>query len=135
MKELLQISSLFVLLTTSVIAEVIPPADEVKAVLIKVEYGKDLQFRATAEDWKEIRSHMLPARIDPKPALWEGLADATIIKKDGKSLKVTVWIPARGPGAFSVEGKYYRGGNISKTLKAILDAHQRSMKRHKGEEI
>lgn len=52
MKKLLQISSLFVLLTTSVIAEVIPPADEVKAVLIKVEYGKDLKFRATAEDWK-----------------------------------------------------------------------------------
>ena len=24
---------------------------------------------------------MLPARIDPKPALWEGLANATIIKK------------------------------------------------------
>ena len=135
MKNILQVSSLFVLLTTSVIAEVIPTADEVKAVLIKVEYGKDLQFRGTDEDWKEIRSHMLPARIDPKPALWEGLADATIIKKDGKSLKVTVWIPARGPGAFSVEGKYYRGGDISKTLKAIQDAHQRSMQRHKGEEI
>ncbi|MDA8774624.1 hypothetical protein N9N13_02770 [Opitutales bacterium] len=52
MKKLLQISSLFVLLTTSVIAQVIPPADEVKAVLIKVENGKDLKFRATAEDWK-----------------------------------------------------------------------------------
>jgi hypothetical protein len=52
MKKLLQISSLFVLLTTSVIAQVIPPADEVKAVLIKVEYGNDLKFRATAEDWK-----------------------------------------------------------------------------------
>ena len=113
----------------------IPPADEVKPVLIKVEYGKDLQFRATAEDWKEIRPHMLPARIDPKPALWEGLADATIINKDGKSLKVTVWIPASGPGAFSVGGKYYRGGDSSKTLKAILDAHQRSMKGHEGEEI
>ena len=100
-----------------------------KAVLIKVEYGKDLQFRATAEDWKDIRPHMLPARIDPKPALWEGLADATIIKKDGKSLKVTVWIPARGPGAFSVGGKYYRGGDSSRTLKAIQDAHHRSMKR------
>ena len=135
MKNILQISSLFVLLTTSVIAEVIPTADEVQAVLIKVEYGKDLQFRVTAEDWKKIRSHMLPARIDPKPALWEGLADATIIKKDGKSLKVTVWMPASGPGAFSVGGKYYRGGDSSKTLKAILDAHQRSMKRHKGEEI
>ena len=129
MKDILQLSSLFVLLTTSVIAEVIPTADEVKDVLIKVEYGKDLQFRGTSEDWKEIRSHMLPARIDPKPALWEGLADATIIKKDGKSLKVTVWIPATGPDAFSVEGKYYRGGDSSKTLKAILDAHQRSMKR------
>ena len=116
-------------------AEVIPTADEVKAVLIKVEYGKDLQFRATAEDWKEIRPYMLPARIDPKPALWEGLADATIIRKDGKSLKVTVWMPATGPGAFSVGGKYYRGGNSSRTLKAIHDAHQRSMKRHKGEEI
>ena len=103
--------------------------DEVQTVLIKVEYGKDLQFQATAEDWKEIRSHMLPARIDPKPALWEGLADATIINKNGKSLKVTVWIPASGPGAFSVEGKHYRGGDSSKTLKAILDAHQRSMKR------
>ena len=135
MKNILQLSSLFVLLTTSVIAEVIPTADEVKAVLIKVEYGKDLQIRATAEDWKEIRPHMLPARIDPKPALWEGLADATIIKKDGKSLKVTVWMPASGPGAFSVGGKYYRGGDSSKTLKAIQDAHQRSMKRHKGEEI
>ena len=133
MKKLLQLSSLFVLLTTSVIAEVIPTADEVKAVLIKVEYGKDLQFRATAEDWKEIRPHMLPARIDPKPALWEGLADATIIKKDGKSLKVTMWMPARGSGAFSVGGKYYRGGDSSKTLKAILDAHQRSMKRHKAQ--
>ena len=129
MKNILQVSSLFVLLTTSVIAEVLPTADEVKAVLIKVEYGKDLQFRATAEDWKEIRPHMLHARIDPKPALWEGLADATIIKKDGKSLKVTVWMPASGPGAFSVGGKYYRGGDSSKTLKAILDAHQRSMKR------
>jgi hypothetical protein len=52
MKNILQLSSLFVLLTTSVIAEVIPTADEVKAVLIKVEYGKDLKFRATAEDWK-----------------------------------------------------------------------------------
>ena len=135
MKNILQVSSLFVLLTTSVIAEVLPTADEVKDVLIKVEYGKDLQFRGTDEDWKEIRSHMLPARIDPKPALWEGLADATIIKKDGKSLKVTVWIPATGPGAFSVGGKYYRGGDSSKTLKAIQDAHQRSMKRHKGEEI
>jgi hypothetical protein len=133
MKNILQLSSLFVLLTTSVIAEVLPTADEVKAVLIKVEYGKDLQFRATAEDWREIRSHMLPARIDPKPALWEGLADATIIKKDGKSLKVTVWMPASGPGAFSVGGKYYRGGDSSKTLKAILDAHQRSMKRHKAQ--
>ena len=134
MKNILQLSSLFVFLTTSVIAEVLPTADEVKAVLINVEYGKDLQFRATAEDWKEIRPHMLPARIDPKPALWEGLADATIIKKDGKSLKVTMWIPESGPGAFSVEGKYYRGGNSSRTLKAILDAHQRSIKRH-GEEI
>jgi len=133
MKNILQISSLFVLLTTSVIAEVIPTADEVQAVLIKVEYGKDLQFRATAEDWKEIRPHMLPARIDPKPALWEGLADATIIKKDGKSLKVTMWMPARGSGAFSVGGKYYRGGDSSKTLKAILDAHQRSMKRNKAQ--
>ena len=129
MNNILQLSSLFVLLTTSVIAEGIPTADEVQAVLIKVEYGKDLQFRATAEDWKEIRPHMLPARIDPKPALWEGLADATVIKKNGKSLKVTMWIPARGPGAFSVGGKYYRGGDSSKTLKAILDAHQRSMKR------
>ena len=135
MKKLLQISSLFVLLTTSVIAEVIPTADEVKAVLIKVEYGKDFQFRATAEDWKEIRPHMLPARIDPKPALWEGLADATIIRKDGNSLKVKMWIPVSGPGAFSVEGKYYRGGDSSKTLKAILDAHQRSAKGHKGEGI
>lgn len=135
MKKLLQISSLFVLLTTSVIAGVLPTADEVQTVLIKVEYGKDFQFRATAEDWKDIRPHMLPARIDPKPALWEGLADATIIKKDGKSLKVTVWIPVSGPGVFSVEGKYYRGGDSSKTLKAIQDAHQRSMKRHKGEEI
>ena len=135
MKNILQVSSLFALLTTSVIAEVLPTADEVKDALIKVEYSKDLQFRGTAEDWKEIRSHMLPARIDPKPALWEGLADATIIKKDGKSLKVTVWIPATGPGAFSVGGKYYRGGDSSKTLKAIQDAHQRSMKRHKGEKI
>ena len=134
MKDILQLSSLFVLLTTSVMAGVLPTADEVKAVLIKVEYGKDFQFRATAEDWKDIRPHMLPARIDPKPALWEGLADATIIKKDGKSLKVTMWIPATGPGAFSVGGKYYRGGDSSKTLKAILDAHQKSMKRH-GEEI
>ena len=133
MKNILQISSLFVLLTTSVIAEVIPTADEVQAVLIEVEYGKDIQFRATAEDWKEIRPHMLPARIDPKPALWEGLADATIIKKDGKSLKVTMWMPARGSGAFSVGGKYYRGGDSSKTLKAILDAHQRSMKRNKAQ--
>ena len=116
-------------------AGVLPTADEVQTVLIKVEYGKDFQFRATAEDWKDIRPHMLPARIDPKPALWEGLADATIIKKNGKSLKVTVWIPATGPGAFSVGGKYYRGGNSSRTLKAIHDAHQRSMKRHKGEEI
>ena len=129
MKNILQLSSLFVLLTTSVIAQVIPPADEVKAVLIKVEYGKDFQFRATAEDWKEIRPHMLPARIDPKPALCERLADATIIKKDGKSLKVAVWMPASGQGAFSVGGKYYRGDDSSKTLKAILDAHQRSMKR------
>ena len=112
----------------------LPTADEVKAVLIKVEYGKDLQFRVTAQDWKEIRTYMLPARIDPKPALWEGLADATIIRKDGKSLKVTMWIPESGPGAFSVEGKYYRGGDSSKTLKAILEAHQKSMKRH-GEEI
>ena len=135
MKKLLQISSLFVLLTTSVIAQVIPPADEVKAVLIKVEYGKDLQFRGTAEDWKDIRPHMLPARIDPKPALWEGLADATIIKKDGKSLEVKMWIPVSVPGVFSVEGKYYRGGDSSKTLKAILDAHQRSVKGHKGEGI
>ena len=133
MKNILQLSSLFVLLSTSVIAEVIPTADEVKAVLIKVEYGKDLQFRATAEDWKEIRPHILPVRIDPKPALWEGLADATIIKKNGKSLKVTMWMPASGPGAFSVGGKYYRGGNSSKTLKAILDAHQRSMKRDKAQ--
>ena len=107
----------------------LPTADEVKAVLIKVEYGKDLQFRATAEDWKEIRPHMLPARIDPKPALWVGLADATIINNDGKSLKVTMWIPATDPGAFSVERKYYRGGDSSKTLKAIQDAHHRSMKR------
>ena len=129
MKDIPQVSSLFVLLTTSVMAGVLPTADEVQTVLIKVEYGKDFQFRATAEDWKDIRPHMLPARIDPKPALWEGLADATIIKKDGKSLKVTVWIPARGPGAFPVGGKYYRGGDSSKTLKAILDAHQRSMKR------
>ena len=135
MKKLLQISSLFVLLTTSVIAEVIPTADEVKAVLIKGEYGKDFQFRATAEDWKEIRPHMLPARIDPKPALWGGLADATIIRKDGNSLKVKMWIPVSGPGAFSVEGKYYRGGDSAKTLKAILDAHQRSAKGHKGEGI
>ena len=60
MKDILQVSSLFLLLTTSVIAEVIPTADEVKAVLIKVEYGKDFQFRATAEDWKDIRPHMLP---------------------------------------------------------------------------
>ena len=60
MKDILQLSSLFVLLTTSVMAEVLPTADEVEAVLIKVEYGKDLQFRATAEDWKEIRPHMLP---------------------------------------------------------------------------
>ena len=133
MKNIIQLSSLFVLLTTSVIAEVIPTADEVQAVLIEVEYGKDIQFRATAEDWKEIRPHMLPARIDPKPALWEGLADATIIKKDGKSLKVTMWMPARGSGAFSVGGKYYRGGDSSKTLKAILDAHQRSMKRNKAQ--
>ncbi|MBT4664975.1 MAG: hypothetical protein HOB63_00485 [Opitutae bacterium] len=133
MKNILQLSSLFVLLTTIVIAEVIPTADEVQAVLIEVEYGKDIQFRATAEDWKEIRPHMLPARIDPKPALWEGLADATIIKKDGKSLKVTMWMPARGSGAFSVGGKYYRGGDSSKTLKAILDAHQRSMKRNKAQ--
>ena len=116
MKNILQLSSLFVFLSTSVIAEVIPTADEVKAVLIKVEYGKDLQFWATAEDWKEIRPHMLPARIDPKPALWEGLADATIIRKDGKSLKVTVWMPATGPGAFSVGGKYYRGGATAQGL-------------------
>ena len=133
MKDILQLSSLFVLLTTSVMAGVLPTADEVQTVLIKVEYGKDLQFRATAEDWKEIRPHILPARIDPKPALWEGLADATIIKKNGKSLKVTMWMPASGPGAFSVGGKYYRGGNSSKTLKAILDAHQRSMKRDKAQ--
>ena len=39
MKNILQVSSLFVLLSTSVIVEVIPTADEVKAVLIKVEYG------------------------------------------------------------------------------------------------
>lgn len=78
---------------------------------------------------------MLPARIDPKPALCERLADATIIKKDGKSLEVKMWIPASGPGVFSVEGKYYRGGDSSKTLKAILDAHQRSVKGHKGEGI
>ena len=129
MKDILQLSSLFVLLTTSVMAGVLPTADEVQTVLIQVEYGKDFQFRATAEDWKEIRPHMLPARIDPKPALWEGLADATIIKKDGKSLKVTVWMPATGPGAFSVGGKYYRGGDSSRTLKAIQDAHHRSMKR------
>ena len=129
MKDILQLSSLFVLLTTSVMAGVLPTADEVQTVLIKVEYGKDFQFRATAEDWKDIRPHMLPARIDPKPALWEGLADATIIKKDGKSLKVTVWMPATGPGAFSIGGKYYRGGDSSRTLKAIQDAHHRSMKR------
>lgn len=135
MKNILQLSSLFVLLTISVMAGVLPTADEVQTVLIKVGYGKDFQFRATAEDWKDIRPHMLPAKIDPKPALWEGLTDATIIKKDGKSLKVTVWIPATGPGAFSVGGKYYRGGDSSKTLKAIQDAHQRYMKRHKGEEI
>ena len=133
MKNILQLSSLFVLLSTSVIAEVLPTADEVKAVLIKVEYGKDFQFRATAEDWKEIRSHMMPARMPPKHTLflasWKGQADATIIKKDVKSLKVRMWMPASGPAHFGVGVKPYRGGNSSKTLKAILDAHQRSMKR------
>ena len=60
MKDIFQLSSLFVLLTTSVMAGVLPTADEVQTVLIKVEYGKDFQFRATAEDWKDIRPHMLP---------------------------------------------------------------------------
>lgn len=136
MKTLLQLSSPVLLLATSLIAEVIPTANEVQSVSIKITYGKDtsgIRFKANAGDWKEIRSQMLPARIDPNPALWEGLADATIIKKDGQSLSVTLWIPATGQGAFSVGGKYYRGGDSSKIMKAILDAHQKSMKRHEGE--
>jgi hypothetical protein len=136
MKTLLQLFSLVLLFAASLNAEVIPTADDVQSVSIKITYGKDtsgIKFSATAEDWKEIRLHMLPAKIEKNPALWEGLADATILKKDGQSLRVTLWIPATGSGAFSVGGDYYRGGDSSKIFKAILDAHQKSMKRLEDE--
>ena len=146
-----QLSSLFVLLSTSVIAEVILTADEVKAVLIKVEYGfghftgSSVPVHILAKWTQPLRiqegdsSHCriyLTVRMDPK--LWllieyeEGLADATIIKKNAKSLKVTMWMPASGPlpSHFpSPEGNIIAEATARRLpIKTpFLDAHQRSM--------
>lgn len=52
--------------------DVIPTADQVKSVSIKFKHPKlkDVEFNAAAGDWKAIRSNLLPAEPDPKPAKW-----------------------------------------------------------------
>jgi hypothetical protein len=131
----LKILSLVLLLANGLTAGVLPTADEVRSVSIKITYGREtsgIQFQATAEDWEKIRSTLLPAElVDPKKPkkLWEGLADVKISKKDGQSLDVLLWRPATDPGAFSVGGKTYRGGENSKIMKAILDALEESKRR------
>jgi hypothetical protein len=135
MKRIFHTTALVLLLASSVIAKVLPAAkvlptpEEVKSDSIEINYGKDtsgIHFDATAKDWQAIRRHMLPAETDPKPALWEGLAEVKILKKDGKSVRIVLWKPATGSGAFSVGGDYYRGGDSDKLLKAILKAHKKS---------
>jgi hypothetical protein len=128
MKAIFQTTILVLLFATGVTADILPTAAEVKSVTIKCHHPKldDAEFEATAGDWGEIRSHLLPADDDPKPSKWIGLGDVTIVKKDGRSIQIAIYKTSSGPGAFSIGKDYYRGGDSSKLMKAILKAFEKS---------
>jgi hypothetical protein len=111
----------------------LPEAKQVKTISIKFDHPKldDVEFDATAEDWEAIRSHLLPAEIDPKPALWEWVASVKIVTKGGQPFSLELYTPSSGPSAFSSGKKsderlYYRGGNTAAMVRAVTAAYEKS---------
>ena len=115
-------------------AEVLPTAEKVESISVKFyhrELKRDVEFKATAEDWNAIRSHLMPAKHDPNPAKWIVLGTVKMIKKDGQPFHVELYRTSGGPGAFASgdtyeQRKYFRGGKTSELLKALNAAFKKS---------
>ena len=92
-----------------------------------------MTFTATVEDWTAIRGALSPAKLDPKPALWEWLGTVTLTKKDGELFQVELYDLPYPTGAFAIGEKadgrvYYRGGKSADLVKAVIAAYDRSKK-------
>lgn len=119
-------------------ANPLPDGKQVKAISIKFDHPEldDVKFTATIEDWKAIRTTLLPAKRDENPADWEWVGTVQIVKKDGQPFRVELYAPSRDPGAFAA-GKtykqrvYYRGGKAPDLLRAVKSAYDKSKKRDK----
>lgn len=111
----------------------LPDAKDVRTVAIKFDHPKldDVEFTATPEDWKAIRAGLLPAKVDPKPSLWEWFATVTITKKDGQQFEAEIYALPYATGAFSIDKTYYRGGKSADLAKAVIAAYDKSRKNDK----
>ena len=85
------------------------------------------EFDVPPSHWSNVRSEMLPAEVDRSEviAVWEVLGSVKMVTKNGREITVDVYnVP--DVGAFSIDGKYFRGGNSEALLAAIEKAHAAS---------
>lgn len=108
----------------------LPDAKDVKTVAIKFDHPEldDVEFTATPEDWMAIRTGLLPAKVDPKPSLWEWFATVLITKNDGQQFEADFYALPYATGAFSIDKTYYRGGNSPDLARAVIAAYDKSRK-------
>jgi hypothetical protein len=68
----------------------------------------------------EVYDTLLPVMADVGTTMtWETLGALTIVTSDGDSLSVTVYYGDPPLGAFSIDGKYFRGGNSNRFCQVI----------------
>lgn len=119
--------------STSLMAQVIPTAEEIKSISIKFDppiHGKN-EFNCAMEDWEAIRSHLLPAKVDQKPESRELLCSVKIMKNDGQAFAVELRKPKRADDAltaFSIGDTYYRGGDNTRMMAALQKALEEEIK-------
>jgi hypothetical protein len=132
---LLYAAALFSFLITPALSEELPDANEIKTISIKLN---QVEFDATADDWKAIREQLLPSKQDPEPSKWIILGEVKIVRKNGEAYVVDLYHTKSDSGAFSA-GKtyedriYYRGGNSDKLYQALLEAHKKSKNANKAQ--
>ena len=114
-------------------AEPLPQAKKIKSISIEFNDRKlgDVEFTPTSADWTAIRAQMLPAKPDAMPSKWRWLGTVKMVQVDGKPFHVELYRTKQGRGAFAAgksyeERTYYRGGDDSGIVKALLAAYKKS---------